>query len=351
MCRTLALFAIQTVLVATAAGQRSQDVVIDAVCVAPDGTALAGVEFAEHWQWIGGAWQATLTPGSEPARLVSDEHGHIRGTWIQGPFGGPLLGWSRERTLAVFIHPTYDEQHRAQMRGRIELAPAVRLSCSIEQHPAIEPAHLRLIVSWPRLLPWPAREDATSSFEFGADHPELEILLPRGRYELLASAGRNAAPRRTVVLTNDVNALNAGPIRVPASALDFIGEILPDWSVDAARNIELERSALADFRWKPLLIHFDGQAAERDAVAQLAEHPSRSKFAVVLFGVQQVVNAEHDPRLANVFPLLSDSSGRTRQLYGAQWQTALLDRDGKLVSHGSAIEAIAALERLLASQR
>ena len=48
---------------------------------------------------------------------------------------------------------------------------------------------------------------------------------------------------------------------------------------------------------------------------------------------------------------MPDSTGRTRQIYGAQWRTALLDRDGKLVFHGSAIEAIAELERLLIEPR
>src|SRR5690606_14525737 len=88
MLRALTSFGIQAVLVVAAVAQRSQIVVVDAVCVAPDGTTLAGVEFAEHWQWHEGVWQGALPKGSEPARLVSDEHGRLRGTWTQSPFSG-----------------------------------------------------------------------------------------------------------------------------------------------------------------------------------------------------------------------------------------------------------------------
>lgn len=361
-------------LAAAAPAQTTAPVSVDARCIGLDGAPVEGVEFGDRWVATDGAWRpAFLCPDPQnPLRLASDADGRIAGTWTLSPMGTPLLGWSRDRSLVAIVPPEWTgTPPAARVSGTIAMQRAVRVRGAIRT--TAPAAHHGLYVTWQVQEPWPNDE----GFGFGMDRPDFEIALPPGRYALHAHAGRGAGLPRTLVLDPARDVVELGPISVTLPALDLIGEVLPDWNVTQARNVALVDASPAAFRGKPLLICFGDYGnpprlsqQERDTLARLAAHPSRSSFHVVLFGPthdflaglpERPPHPEFDrlfpkpkppePRVEAMFPLLSDDTGTTEARYGVLWGTALLDRDGHLLMHGDLAAVIAALERHLAASR
>lgn len=363
--RVFALFVTSALLGALLQAQTTGPVTVDARCLDPEGRPVAGVEFGDAWGSVDATWRSGfMCPNpTRPLHLISDADGHIAGTWTLSPMGTPLLGWSRDRSLAAFVEAGFDpDTHRAQVLGPIRMVEAVRLRGTIHTTSAAVRRSTCL-------------RTGTIAFRFALDRPEFDIALPPGRYELLVNAGLGTAAARTVVLDPGRGVVDIGPISVPLPAFDLPGEMLPDWHVDEARNVALEHTTLAHFRGKPLLVHFDFYGfpptidqSTRDALARLIDHPKRAAFEVVLFGPTldrlaalpvRVPNPEFDrlfpmpkpgePPIETMFPLLTDRTGATERLYGVSWGTALLDRDGRLVRHGSLSEVTLELERVLAA--
>lgn len=373
LCRhRLRLLASLSLLGVPLGAQTTAPVAVDAVCIGPDGKPVAGVEFADRWSCVDGVWRASFQcpDPQHPLRLVSDANGRLTGTWTFSPMETPLFGWSPDRSLALRVLPSTDAvTHGLEVRGTLAMVRTVRVRGVVR---AAALTATRLSVRWPA-----PEADWSATFLFACDRPAFELPLPPGCFGLIASAGHGASASRTLALAPGREVLDVGEIHVPLPAFDLPGEVLPDWHVDAAKNLPLAAATLAHFRGAPLLLHFDDfgfpprlEQAAREALAALDRHPARARFHVVLFGPvrnrleglpERPANAEFDrllprpkpgvPPIETMFPLLTDDSGATERLYGSAWGTAVLDRDGRLVCHGTLAEAIASLERLLAEER
>lgn len=352
--------------VSVAVAQTPLEVAVDATVCGPDGEPLAGVQFGDFWTWRDSVLVPRLIMDMEAdaqAQLTSDKNGKVRGHWTQDPLGAPLLALSLDRRFAAFVLPRFNAAHKAEVTGKIVLLRAVKLRLELRA-PRVRGAFLPL--SWEFF--W-TQDDVDpfgktrprqcfQSFKLSADR--AEIPLPPRRYKFRLRSFYNDPRWRTVVLEAGRDSFDLGTITPNIPPLELLDEVLPNWHVDAARNIELADASLGHFRGKPLLVHFHftdrylfrDDRATRAALAALASHPRKAGFGVVLFDL--VVPAAYrdgappEPDIEEMFPIVGDSSGKTCAIYGRIREGAiLLDRDGKLLACGRLEKVIEELERLL----
>lgn len=354
---------VATFAAASALAQTTTAMAVDALVCDPSGKPVAGVEFGDRWSCANTRWSATLgcNPPDQRAPLTSDAEGRPRGLWIEDPGETPLLGLSADRRLAGFVHGSYDpDTHRPQVVGRIVLQPATVLRGAMRTSapmPADAPRSLVLGFAHP------VHAGLQSGVPFGLDANTFALPLPPGTYSVTVRIGRSGATGRTATLEAGRETLDLGPISVPLVPFDLLGEVLPDWHVDRAENVALEKATLAAFRGKPLLVCFDEFGARwyprgdtRKQLAELGQHPRRGDFQVVLFDTSVRVGSlpaepPDEPVVERLYPLVADGTGATADRYGSRWATVVLDRDGRLVHCGSLGEAVPALERLLAARK
>ncbi len=358
------------VLGAALGAQTTMGIRVDARCVDPQGDPVPSVTLADRWSEVDGHWQWSFecpTP-DHPLTLISDQDGRVRGTWVLSPFATPLLAWSADHALAAFVAPSFDPlTHEGVVVGDLRMQRTTEVHAEIRSLSASPACRFGLI--------WKARDaegnERSMHCFLGLDRRMVDVALPPGTYELSVGIGFGVAPSRSLVIEQDRTSLDLGTIAVPSCAFDLPGEVLPDWHVDHARNIALEDATLAHFRGKPLLVSFADYGnpphldqADRERLGALAAHPQRDRFAVVLFGPTRDLlaglpprppNPEFDklfpppkppqPPVESMFPLLGDDTAATERLYGCAWGAIVLDRDGRLLMHGSLADAITRLEK------
>lgn len=348
-------------LVTALAAQTTRGVRVDARVIDPQGQPVANAEFADRWECVAGRWSGSMGCAAADARqpLRSDAQGRLRGTWIEDPFETPLLGYSADRRLVVFVQAELEPAgHVASVRGDIRLLPAVvlrgQLRTTIERPQG--PMRVAMAVELPQSR---SLERTTTAL---CEAPEFAWPLPAGTYRLSLGFGHGHAPWRTAVAAAGRAEYDLGPITVPPRPFDLLGEVLPDWEVAVARNAPAANVTLARMRGRPLLVAFDEWGGPlstgpevRPALAALAEHPRRSEFAVVLFDTSQRTPEQNahakpdEPVVEAIFPVVEPTARTAADaLYGSRWAIVVLDAEGRLVHCGrQGKDAVAALLRLL----
>lgn len=361
MVRCDAAVLLGAMLSVSVSAQRTDLVRVDTIVSDVDGHPIAGAEFADLWDCVGGHWQGTMMcqPADQKGPLRSDAEGRLRGTWIRNPFGQPLFGRSSDGGLVAVVAAAETATHELVVSAPLVLWPA-RVLCGEVKARGV----LRLPVrSMGRAADLP--NESRHWLNFTSDEPRFRLPLPPGVYQVAAGVGYSHATTRTVVLTEDRPEVDMGPITILWRPFDLPGEVLPDWEIASAVNIAPERATLAALRGQPLLVVFDEWGTRfrpepelRQGVAALGEHARRDAFRVVLFDTSMrppgwPETPPNEPvverRFALVRPVPSHSADT---LYGCNQAIVVLDRDGRLVHCGRVLpDALAALERLLSPAR
>lgn len=339
--------------------QDSTPVKVDTVVVDADGSAVAGAEFADTWDWASGRWRGSLHCNEPDAKspLRSAADGALRGHWMMDLLDRPLLGWSADQRLVAIVAPSVTDDHSIVVHTQVVLRPAVLLRGRGKTDGAVS-----VYVSEAEGDPEPTRFGGRFGYCFTFDAPEFAIPLPPGRYQVTVRAGLSRSRTRTLVLPAGRTDVDAGPFTIQWQPFDLLGEVLPDWELASADNLPLAQASLASFRGKPLLCVFDewGRTLHwspdlRQGTADLARHARRAEFAVVLFdtSTRGALPAEPPPEpiVERTLPVLRPVPGKNADtLYGSNYAIVVLDADGRLRHCDRDLAgAIAVLDELLSA--
>jgi len=220
------------------AGTRIAGRVVDA-----DGRPLAGAQVADLWDF--GA-----SPSGSPLRgLDCDPEGRFDGPLDPREDGFWLAAFSGDRKLAGIVEvpkdgPTTDllihTNPSSRVHGRIVSKDLGRAVDWANTYWSLKPGDIRLAQCFTR-------------------KGEFDVRLPAGSYAWLAYGGDTQSRKGEVSLSSTVPDVDLGEIDLPAAFLGVHkGKELPTWSVTASRGIPLEKSAIADFRGRWLLVEFWG---------------------------------------------------------------------------------------------
>lgn len=225
------------------------------------GKPVADVRLAKNWNFDGGkatAFGEVLEwKQLEGNRRQAGKTQDLR-TDAEGRFEGRLECWMEKHALlaitddlqqAGYVEVSKKEKNDALA---ITLAPTVRVRGSFAcKDLGRKPTWTNVYMT---ALPGKHRFVSCSSRE-----AMFDLRLPPGKYELYGYGSDVKGMRREIVLEAENPDLDLGEIDLRGEYLALMqGKELPEWKVTAARGVPLEKSTIASFRGKWLLVEFWG---------------------------------------------------------------------------------------------
>lgn len=212
--------------------------------VGPEGRPIPGAIVGSFW-----SFDDNPKGGPAPQRLTCDENGRFEGCLGARADDLPLIAYSEDRSLAGFVEVPQGSEGN---RWTIHAQPAVRVRGRVKSSELGGP------LSW-FITEWTSRPGGHRFAQCASRDGAFDLLLPSGDYELEVRGQDVRTQKQDVTVSNASPALDLGEIDLPATFLGLHkGKPLPPWKVTAARGVPLEKSAIADFRGKWLLVEFWG---------------------------------------------------------------------------------------------
>jgi hypothetical protein len=219
------------------AGTRIAGRVIDA-----EDHPVAGAQIANLWSFD------QSSAGSPFRGLDCDKDGRFDGPldpWEDDFF---IAAYSGDRTLAGIVEVAKE--------GSTDLL--IRMKPSVRVHGRLASKDLGRNVTWTNTY-WSLEPGAHRLAQCLSRKGEFDVMLPAGSYSWFAYGGDVLSRKGEVSLSPDVRDVDLGGIDLPAAFLALHkGKELPPWKVTAARGVALDKSAIADFRGRWLLVEFWG---------------------------------------------------------------------------------------------
>ena len=208
------------------------------------GAPVPHAAVAEVWGFDHG------TSGTPFRGLDCDEEGRFDGAlelWQIDSF--VLVAYSPDRMLAGLIQL---EKGGPTTNLRIEVGPSVRV------HGRIVSQTLGRPLAWTNTY-WNFGSGKARLAQCMSSKGEFDVRLPAGSYDLFAY-GEDVVPKHVELeFSSAAPDRDLGEIDIPAAFLALHkGKELPPWNVTEARGVPIQKSALADFRGKWLLVEFWG---------------------------------------------------------------------------------------------
>ncbi|MDA7980727.1 MAG: redoxin domain-containing protein [Pirellulales bacterium] len=205
-----------------------------------------------------------------------------------------------------------------------------------------------------------------TSFGNGGD---IDLRMPVGAYTFYIYGSDLYRLNHRFEIEPGATEINLGEVDILGSfSAKYRGQPIPEWTVTDARGIDPQKTALADFRGKWLLVefwaHWCGPCVGR-SLPQLMEFydqhaDRRSEYQILAFHNDDAKNfEEYDQKIAPVvrgrwkgrelpFPVLLDATDQTFTMFtiSALPTVVLIDPEGQLYGEGGA----QLLERALAGE-
>jgi hypothetical protein len=220
------------------AGTRIAGRVVDA-----EGRAVAGAQVANFWTF-------DQSPSGSPFRgLDCDQDGRFDGPIDAQEQGFWLAAFSGDRMLAGLVEISKDGPTTDLL---------IRVKRSIRVHGRIASKDLGRAVPWTNTY-WNLEPGDIRIAQCSSRKADFDVLLPASSYGWNAYGQDVEGRTGEITLSSDAPDLDLGEIDLHATFLaQHKGKELPPWKVTAARGVALEKSAIADFRGRWLLVEFWG---------------------------------------------------------------------------------------------
>jgi hypothetical protein len=260
--RTLLVLSLAGLLSAPAAAQQENEnwLLFQGRVVDADGRPVAGVTLSRSWTFENGKaipYKEILESKRVEGRveitksqdLVSDADGYFAGGIECWQKKHALLALTDDLARAGLVEVTKGGQND---RLRVTLAPTVRV------HGSFTCEDLDGKLAWTNV--YMTLQPGNHRLAQCHSHASVfDMRLSPGRYQLDAYGVDTKDLYRAVKLEAETPDLDLGALDLPAEYFALMkGKPLPEWHVTAARGVPLEKSRIADFRGKWLLIEFWG---------------------------------------------------------------------------------------------
>lgn len=220
------------------AGTRIAGTVVDA-----DGRPVAGAQVANFWSFD------QSSSGSPFRGLDCDQDGHFDGPIDAQEQGFWLAAYSGDRKLAGLVEISKDGSTTDLL---------IRVKPSIRMHGRIASQGLGQAVPWTNTY-WSLEPGGYRLAQCSSRKATFDVRLPASSYGWNAYGQDVDGRSGEITLSSDAPDVDLGEIDLPATFLALHkGKELPAWKVTAARGVTLEKSAIADFRGRWLLVEFWG---------------------------------------------------------------------------------------------